>query len=565
MPLRDSGITVTDQFCGAGGSSQGARRLGLKVAYGLNHWELAVATHAENFPDTHHDCADLRVVHPGRYRATDILITSPECTNHSIAKGVKRRRGQLSLFDEEKVDPSAVRSRATMWTVPEYAEHHDYNLVIVENVVDARKWRPWDGWITAMRNLGYDHECVYFNSMFAHLRPLANPIYGDFAPQSRDRMYVVFWKRRNRAPDLEIRPLAPCARCGQVEAVQSWKKSPGEAYWNWGRYDAQYVYRCPHCAEEVTPYYYAAANAIDWSLPAERVGDRKKPLKKRTLERVRRGIEMFVGQHLVIDLAYTHGHDNRSVPVYRATLPTQTAANTSALLMLPFTIETLFTNGERLPKAVDEAMNTITTRQSQGVMLPPFLTVNYTPGYSKGVDEAMAAITTQDHHALIHPPFLLGYANGDGLPKDTAGALRTFHTENGQGLVVPPFVTMLRGTNAAKGADEALDTFAANGTHHALITPFLMSYYGGNANHRAVDRELGTVTTKDKHALVETAVDVEDCGFRMLQPHEIGRGMAFDDGYTVLGNKREKVRQYGNAVTPPVMQLILERCLETLK
>lgn len=38
----------------------------------------------------------------------------------------------------------------------------------------------------------------------------------------------------------------------------------------------------------------------------------------------------------------------------------------------------------------------------------------------------------------------------------------------------------------------------------------------------------------------------------------------FPDTYVVLGNKRERVRQYGNAVTPPVMDGILRRCIESL-
>jgi DNA (cytosine-5)-methyltransferase 1 len=57
---------------------------------------------------------------------------------------------------------------------------------------------------------------------------------------------------------------------------------------------------------------------------------------------------------------------------------------------------------------------------------------------------------------------------------------------------------------------------------------------------------------------------VEDCTFRMLQPHEIQRAMAFPEDYVILGNSREKTRQLGNALTPPVMQMIMERCLETL-
>jgi DNA (cytosine-5)-methyltransferase 1 len=50
----------------------------------------------------------------------------------------------------------------------------------------------------------------------------------------------------------------------------------------------------------------------------------------------------------------------------------------------------------------------------------------------------------------------------------------------------------------------------------------------------------------------------------MLQPHEIGAAMAFPDNYVVLGNQRERVKQYGNAVTPPVLRLLVERCLEVL-
>jgi DNA (cytosine-5)-methyltransferase 1 len=590
-------------FCGAGGSSQGARRLGLDVQLAMNHWRLAVETHNSNFPDTHHDVADLRIVHPGRYWSTNILLASPECTNHSIAKGAKRRRGQLSLLEDEQVDPSAVRSRATMWNVPEYAEHHNYDIIIVENVVDARHWRPWDGWLTAMRNLGYEHEVVYLNSMFAHMRPLPNPRYGDFAPQSRDRLYVVFWKRGNKKPDLEIRPLAHCPQHGNVEAVQSWKKRPGDPFWRWGRYGAQYVYRCPHCGQEITPYYYAAANAIDWCLPAERIGDRARPLKERTLQRIQRGLEMFAGQHLVVDLAYTHGHNNRSVPLFRASLPTQTTASTAALLMLPFTVETLFTDGERLPRPVDEALATQTTRQSTAVVtppfltsvnyyddivrgvdgalptqttseklavtLPPFLTINYSPGYSKAVDEALATVTAQDHHGLVIPPFLLGYANQEGPAKGVDEPLRTFHTENGQALVMP-FIASLHGTTNGmalpKGVDDPLATFAAGGNHHGLVVPFTLSYYGANGNERPVDREMGTVTTTDRHALVQPGqeIRVEDCGFRMLEPGEIGRGMAFDNEYIVLGNKREQVRQYGNAVTPIAEELLLERCVATL-
>jgi DNA modification methylase len=44
-----------------------------------------------------------------------------------------------------------------------------------------------------------------------------------------------------------------------------------------------------------------------------------------------------------------------------------------------------------------------------------------------------------------------------------------------------------------------------------------------------------------------------------------GRAMAFPDTYVVLGNKRQQVRQFGNAVTPPVMEMLMKRCMETLR
>lgn len=60
-------------------------------------------------------------------------------------------------------------------------------------------------------------------------------------------------------------------------------------------------------------------------------------------------------------------------------------------------------------------------------------------------------------------------------------------------------------------------------------------------------------------------VRIEDCSFRMLMPAEIGRGMAFHDEYVVLGNQRERVQQYGQAVTPPVARWLLERVMESLR
>ena len=51
-------LTLTDLFCGAGGSSTGAAQVpGVTVRVASNHWKLAVETHNTNHPEAAHICA----------------------------------------------------------------------------------------------------------------------------------------------------------------------------------------------------------------------------------------------------------------------------------------------------------------------------------------------------------------------------------------------------------------------------------------------------------------------------------------------------------------------------
>jgi DNA (cytosine-5)-methyltransferase 1 len=93
-----------------------------------------------------------------------------------------------------------------------------------------------------------------------------------------------------------------------------------------------------------------------------------------------------------------------------------------------------------------------------------------------------------------------------------------------------------------------------------------MAYYN-NGQIRDVSQAVPTVTTKDRHALVTSTSplpDVADCGFRMLSPKEIQSAMAFPASYVLTGTHREQIKQLGNAVTPPVMKLLIERVVASL-
>lgn len=490
---KPSYLTATDLFCGAGGSSQGVVDAGAEVVLALNHWQLAVETHNTNFPNTLHECTDISACDPRRYPSTHILIASPECVNHSLAKGKRRKNlGQPELWEAPKIDPAEERSRCTMLDVPRFAEFHQYELIIVENVVDARHWILFDAWLKMMEALDYRWEIVYFNSMFAPP-----------TPQNRDRMYVVFWKKWRKAPNLNFTPPAYCARCERhVAAVQSWKNPLKK----WGRYGKrrQYVYRCPFCAQEVVPFYNPAATAIDWSLPIQRIGDRKKPLKPKTVQRIELGLRKFQDAFLV--------QVNKTTDRVRSAaevLPTQTGDNGLALVS-PFLVSLSHgSDSGRITLAHGEPMQTQTTRQDQALVVP--------------------------------------------------------------------YVMDLLWEYRPRPITEPLSTVVAGGNHHGLVMPpanassFLVSYYGKKATPgtiHSLQEAVPTVTTVDRHALImpaPEATQVEECSFRMLQPAEIGRAMAFPENYIVLGSARQQVNMYGNAVTPPVMKMLFDRCAETFK
>lgn len=98
-----------------------------------------------------------------------------------------------------------------------------------------------------------------------------------------------------------------------------------------------------------------------------------------------------------------------------------------------------------------------------------------------------------------------------------------------------------------------------------LWNSLLLPYYG-NSTARTVADPIGALTTRDRFALVDTITehDIDDVRFRMLEPEEIQNAMAFRSDYVVLGNKRQRVRQLGNAVTPPAAEILISAVVEAI-
>lgn len=559
-------VTATDLFCGAGGSSTGLVAAGIEVKTAINHWKLAIETHNTNHPTTDHDCVDIRTVHPSAYPRTDMAWFSPECTNHSIARGKKRKgANQMSLWDGNQVDPAEERSRATMREVVEFTEQHRYEIVIVENVVDIRHWQHYESWLTAMTNLGYDHKVLYLNSQFFGV------------PQSRDRFYAVFWKQGNKAPNLEFRPPAWCTKCeASVDAVQAWKKPD----FRWGRYgtNRQYVYKCPICASIVHPGITPAWAAIDWTLPAQVIGERAHALKPKTLQRIRAGIRKFA-RPVIVDTSMTHADSSGKFKSVDEPLATQTTRQSFGVAVPPFSVSVNHSS-DRL-RSAENPLDTVMPHARPALVIPPFMAIMKNSSSPDGsytlpprlLDEPLTTIVAStSQHALILPPFMMSYYSRNDAQSSADAPLPTIPTENRHSLIVPPFFAMLRNHMDSVSLDEPAPAIVASAFHHALITPPFLSSYYGTTQSSTLNQAIPTISTVDKHALIIPELvdaDIESIlmasKFRMLEPHELKLGMSFPDSYIVLGNKREQVRQIGNAVTCHVAEWIGRRCRESLE
>jgi len=142
-----------------------------------------------------------------------------------------------------------------------------------------------------------------------------------------------------------------------------------------------------------------------------------------------------------------------------------------------------------------------------------------------------------------------------------------------------------------RGVDAPLSTIVSRGTTQRLIettlveadalppelmeravmtAAFLIKYYGNEPDGHGLDRPMGTVTTKDRFAVITVTIDtltyiLVDIGMRMLSARELFRAQSFPDSYIIdpIFNgkpltKTSQIAKCGNSV-PPVMSEALVR------
>ncbi len=515
------GEIVVDCFAGVGGASEGIERaLGRPVDIAINHSPAAIAMHKANHPETKHYCEDIFTVDPREAcagRLVGLAWFSPECTNHSRAKGGKPR-------DEQ--------SRTTGDIVIRWAREVRPRLIMCENVVEWKEWGPlgpddkpdrarlgetFRAWCAALVDLGYDLE---FRSMVA-------ADYG--APTTRERLFLI--ARRDGAPRVWPTPTHGPKR-----------QNPWRPAWQ----------------------------VIDWSLACPSIflspeeGKKhnvRRPLAEATMRRIAAGLRKFV-----IDAAdpfiipVTHQGTDRAHSVHEP-VRTVTAAHRGELALVePFVVRhghysTITGAGLRegcgagtfRGQPLRAPLATVCATNDKHLVMP-FVAKHFGGGpdghQTPGLDSRspFGSVTARDHHGVV-----------------AAWLTKFYGTSTGAQMTMPlPTVT----AGGGRG-----------GGHVAEVRAFLTKYYSGgekagDAQQQNLFGPLHTVTTKARFGLVMVAgveYQIVDIGMRMLQPHELFAAQGFPDDYDIVCEetwgkpltKTEQTALAGSSVAPPIAEALV--------
>ncbi|MYU20777.1 DNA cytosine methyltransferase [Streptomyces sp. SID8352] len=524
--FRHDDLVAVDLFSGFGGLTRGIEMAGFTTIMAANHNSYKVEVHEANHPNAEHWIADLVDPDAADYHsardlpAADLLVAGVSCVNHSFANTQRAYAHGLTLFGmddpdyEDRVTRSE-RDRATANCVLHYAQKHRPRMILVECTTELQSWGPLlpgskkigDGstyrwWLRQFDLLDYNHQVLFLNSQFFGV------------PQSRNRGYWVFVHKSLPMPDLDHRPASRCEPCDKdIEAIWTWRTGippTGKV-----AYGEQYEYRCPSCRTRVEPPATPSITALDLTDLGTRIGDRpvktfkdghRGPFAASTTARIERCRQKFADFPAILMPAKgVHGSER----LLLQPLATQTSQQEAALLS---TGPGLWDNDAALSLAVDNYQG---APRGPGGPLP-----------TQVGSETLAVVSSG----------VLPYRKNT-VPQLYTEPMPTFTAEQ-----IPGVLT-------------AAGWFKQNGT-----TP-----NHGTAPHPVTD-PLGTLTAHDTTALPTanwgpalSQVPFDECFYRMMAAHEIGRGCGFDVNFRdhtgifkVWGTARDQVDGFGNAVSPQV-------------
>lgn len=568
-----------DNFAGGGGASTGIElAIGRSVDIAIDHDPDAIAMHKANHPRTKHYCEDVWQVDPVEACAgkpVALAWFSPDCKHFSRAKGGK---------------PVDKNIRGLAWVAVKWAYHVRPRVLMMENVPEIITWGP----------LGEDNKPIkeragetFAGFLLALTKgiPLHHPAFEEMCDslgiEVTSQMATDLTK--GLGYEIEYSTLKSCdygapttrtrfymiARCDSKKIV--WPKPT----------------HGPRKGEEVKSGkllpYRTAAECIDWTIPAQSIFERDKPLAENTLRRIARGIQKFVienpepfivtvnhagegfrGQKIdepLQTVTAKHGYGvvvptimcnntNNTGASADSPLPTVTTGNRN-YLVAPAIVPVGY--GERegqQPRvnSVEEPLGTIVSSGKHYVVAPTL--IQYHSETAKDevrgqeLNEPLMTQDTSNRYALSVAHIMKNYAgNYQGAGSDVADPLDTITAKDHNSLVTAHILT-LRNNMDGQPADEPLTTVSCSGAHHAEVQAFLEKYFRHEGQS---SDDFAVVKIHGKEYIIT------DIKMRMLQPRELFNCQGFPDDYVIDLEmdgkpypKSKQVARCGNAVTPPV-------------
>ena len=569
---------IVDNFAGGGGASTGIEMaIGRSVDIAINHDPDAIAMHKANHPQTKHYCEDVWQVDP--IEACDgnpvaLAWFSPDCKHFSRAKGGK---------------PVDKNIRGLAWVAIKWAMLVSPKVIMLENVPEIQTWGPlgedgkpikeragetFDGFFFALTSgISADHpayqemcDALSIDGLSQMAQMLQNGLgYGvqyrtlkscDYgAPTTRTRFYMI-------------------ARCDGRPIV--W---PEPTHAPKDSDDVKLGRKLP---------YHTAAECIDWSIPAQSIFERQKPLAENTMRRIARGIQKFVidnPEPFIVTVNHSgEGFRGQSTD---EPLGTITAKNGYGVV----TPTIMCNNTNNIGASAEAPLPTVTTGNRNYLVAPSIVPIGY--GEREGqaprvntVDEPLGTIVSSGKHYLVAPTLIQYHsetAKEEVRGQELTEPLMTQDTSNRYALSVAHIMKNYGGgyNGAGSAADAPLDTVTAK-DHNALVTAHIMTMRN-NMDGQPIDEPLTTIscsgahhaevqaflvkyfsngTAKDRFALVTIHGEeyiITDIKMRMLQPRELFNAQGFPPDYIIDHDadghpyvKSKQVARCGNAVTPPV-------------
>ena len=596
-------LLYVDLFCGAGGTSTGVETAKVhgekcaKVIVCINHDANAIASHAENHPESKHFTEDIRTVnmqpvinHVNAMRkvypfAKVVLWASLECTNHSKAKGGMSRDADSRtladhLFRYFAINPDSVQ---------------------IENVEEFMIWGPLELKVVHKNNTSYSPlQVVKINSRKKELRPVWIPIkdrksefYTKWVAQVKSYGYNFDYKILNSA-DFG-------AYTSRRRYFAQFNKSNFPITWP----EATHSKRPEQNLFDIKEQWKAVKEVLDFSDEGESIFDRKTPLVEATLERFYSGLIKFVAggkdkwllkynsingktrKHIppsidepcpvistqgrlgVVNAKFLAQYNSGKDRVKSIDEPcnTVTTNNRFAKVECSFISKYYSGNPEQMISSIDSPAATLRTKDCLSIIQPKFMSTYYGNGSNISIDNPAPTITTKDRIAYVNPTFI-DVQYGNGYVSDINNPVGTITTNPKQNLVTCNHFLMNPQYNSAGGSIEnpcftliaRMDKAppylveAVDKTDYNNIPSFI-KIVGNTAIYEIYEDDSAMMKKIKEFMAIYGLVDLK---MRMLKIQELKEIMGFPKNYVLIGTQADQKKFIGNAVEVTMARKICE-------